>query len=181
VSARTVQQGATLRVTARVGNAGSAAARKTRLRVRFPKGFRLRSPTRFEQAHCSFARTTESCEVGRLGPGDSTSLSFLVQAGSTGRLWIAVVVSSAGVEAEVSDNSAVVHLDVTVATACVVPNVRGDSMPAVRREIRRSGCSVGRLSFRKSPEKVGRVLRQAPPPGTRLGPAAKLDLIIARK
>jgi hypothetical protein len=182
-SSRTLVQGATFLLTVHLRNAGGTVARRTRLRLGFPRGFLTQSPTPFEKAHCSFAHTTESCAIGRLRAGASTSLSFVVQAGSSGRLRITAVVGSAVADANRKNNADALGLDVASALtrACVVPDVRHHKMPEARVAIRRSGCTVGRLRFRKAPGSVGTVIRQTPAAGAHRAAAAKVDLVLGRK
>jgi len=71
----------------------------------------------------------------------------------------------------------------TIRTAgrCVVPDVKGKTMAAARRAIRRRGCATGRVRRVYSGSVArGRVVAQAPRAGARLRPGAKVSLVLSR-
>ena len=55
---------------------------------------------------------------------------------------------------------------------CVVPNVKGKTLPAARKALRRANCAVGRVRGK------GRVNSQRPKRGARLRKGAKVDLVL---
>jgi hypothetical protein len=67
------------------------------------------------------------------------------------------------------------------ARRCVVPNVRRLTLARAERAIRRANCRVGRVARRRSRAvRRGRVLAQAPRPGTRLAARARVNLVVSR-
>jgi len=64
---------------------------------------------------------------------------------------------------------------------CVVPNVVGKKLGAAKLKIKARHCNVGALRYVKSTKKKkGRVVREKPAPGKRLGNNAKVSLWIGR-
>jgi hypothetical protein len=64
---------------------------------------------------------------------------------------------------------------------CVVPNVRGKTLPGARRAIARTHCSVGKI--RRAYSKIvkkGRVILEKPKPGTLLPSRGKVNLLVSR-
>jgi PASTA domain len=65
--------------------------------------------------------------------------------------------------------------------ACVVPSLVGKTVKAAAAAVSRAGCLEGALRYVKgSRAKRGRVVRQAPAPGTGLGPDAKVSITVGR-
>lgn len=62
---------------------------------------------------------------------------------------------------------------------CRVPNVIGLRLGTSSARIRRSNCSVGRIRYARSARARGRILRQMPPPGTRLCRGARIRLVVS--
>jgi subtilisin family serine protease len=64
---------------------------------------------------------------------------------------------------------------------CVVPNVVGKKLRAARAKISARHCKLGRLGYLKSSAKrKGKVVRESPAPGKRLGNSAKIRLWLGR-
>jgi glucose/arabinose dehydrogenase len=63
---------------------------------------------------------------------------------------------------------------------CRVPRVVGRRLPAARTRIRRAHCRVGRVLYRSSTRIRGRVLTQAPRPGTLRPRGARVRLTVSR-
>jgi hypothetical protein len=64
---------------------------------------------------------------------------------------------------------------------CVVPNVVAKKLGAARLKIKSRHCKVGALRYIKSTKKQkGRVVRERPAPGKRLGNNARVSLWIGR-
>jgi hypothetical protein len=64
---------------------------------------------------------------------------------------------------------------------CVVPKVIGMRLPAASAKIRSRKCRVGKLTYVKSTrKKKGRVLKETPAAGRRLGNSAKVNLTLGR-
>jgi serine/threonine-protein kinase len=67
------------------------------------------------------------------------------------------------------------------AKACVVPNVKGRSLRAAKRAIRRHNCAVGRIKRAASRRvRKGHVVSQKPKPGKRLKRGAKVRLVVSK-
>jgi len=64
---------------------------------------------------------------------------------------------------------------------CLVPNVVGKKLRAARATIRARHCKLGRVGYAKSSaRKKGKVVRESPAPGRRLGGNAKIRLWLGR-
>jgi thermitase len=64
---------------------------------------------------------------------------------------------------------------------CVVPNVRGKKLGAASATIKGRHCKVGRVAYVKSTKKKkGKVVRESPAPGRRLGNNAKVNLWLGK-
>jgi hypothetical protein len=64
--------------------------------------------------------------------------------------------------------------------ACVVPRVKGKTVAAAKRAIRRAHCRVGRVRYARSSRAKGRVVKQSPRPGARKAIRAKVNLVVSR-
>ena len=65
--------------------------------------------------------------------------------------------------------------------ACVVPRLKGKTVAAAKRAIRRAHCRVGRVRYaRSSRAKKGRVVSQSPRPGARKAIRAKVNLVVSK-
>jgi beta-lactam-binding protein with PASTA domain len=65
--------------------------------------------------------------------------------------------------------------------ACVVPKVVGKKLSLAKTAIKTRHCRVGALRYVKSTrKKKGRVVRETPAPGKRLGNNTKVNLWIGR-
>jgi thermitase len=64
---------------------------------------------------------------------------------------------------------------------CLVPNVVGKKLAKARASIKKRHCRVGRVRYVKSAKKKqGKVLRESPHPGKRLGSSTKINLWLGR-
>jgi hypothetical protein len=63
---------------------------------------------------------------------------------------------------------------------CVVPRVKGKSLPRARKAIRRAHCSVGRVRYARSRRARGRVVSQSLKPGARKAAGTKVNLVVSR-
>jgi alpha-tubulin suppressor-like RCC1 family protein len=65
----------------------------------------------------------------------------------------------------------------SVAPKCRVPNVVGQKLATAKAKIRKRHCRVGKVSWQRSRASLkGRVLRQSPKAGARLGNGARINL-----
>ena len=65
--------------------------------------------------------------------------------------------------------------------ACVVPMLRGKTLPAALRALTKAHCAVGRVRRAYSNRSTrGRVISQRPAAGTRLANGAKVSLVVSR-
>src|SRR3954453_2199782 len=65
--------------------------------------------------------------------------------------------------------------------ACKVPNVKGVSLAAAKRELKAGDCTLGKTRAAFSPKvKTGRVISQSPRPGKTLKSGAKVNLVVSR-
>jgi len=111
-------------------------------------------------------------------PGEAAPVMRVTAAHLGRRLRVVVTASNPGGSAgATSDATPTVH----TARRCVVPNVKGKTMAAARRAIRRGGCVTGRVRRAYSASVArGRVIAQAPRAGARLGAGAKVSLVLSR-
>jgi uncharacterized delta-60 repeat protein len=64
---------------------------------------------------------------------------------------------------------------------CVVPNVRGRSLAAARKRVRKAACSVGRVARRFSGKvEKGHVIAERPAPKSRVAAATKVELTVSK-
>jgi hypothetical protein len=64
---------------------------------------------------------------------------------------------------------------------CLVPNVIGSTLATARARIKARHCRVGKVAYRHSTtKKKGRVIRESPVPGRRLGGNAMVKLWLGR-
>jgi hypothetical protein len=64
---------------------------------------------------------------------------------------------------------------------CVVPHLKGRTLAAAKRLLKRAGCRLGKVSKRKSRKHAGTVLRQAKAPGRTLPRGTRVALAVARR
>jgi PASTA domain len=64
---------------------------------------------------------------------------------------------------------------------CVVPKLKGKTLPTARKAVTKAHCAVGTVR-RAHSKKVrrGRVISQRPPPGARLPNRAKVSVVVSR-
>jgi hypothetical protein len=64
---------------------------------------------------------------------------------------------------------------------CIVPGLRGKSLPAARRALKAQSCAVGRITRRKSSSlRPGRVLSSAPKAGATRAEGSAVALVVSR-
>jgi subtilisin family serine protease len=64
---------------------------------------------------------------------------------------------------------------------CTVPNVLGKKLSSARSSIKKRHCKIGHVRYVKSSKrKMGKVVRESPAPGKRLGNNAKINLWLGR-
>jgi PASTA domain len=68
-----------------------------------------------------------------------------------------------------------------IARRCTVPKLKGRTLAAAKRALRRAGCRVGTVSKRRSSRRRGTVLAQSKAAGRRLPAGARVALTIARR
>jgi hypothetical protein len=70
---------------------------------------------------------------------------------------------------------------VDMTSLCVVPNVRGKTLPSARRAIARTHCRIGKIrrAYSKIVKKA-RVISEKPKPGTQLPSRARVNLLVSR-
>jgi hypothetical protein len=69
----------------------------------------------------------------------------------------------------------------TMAGVCIVPNVEGKTLPAVRRAVARAQCRVGKIGRATSRlVEKGRVISEDPTPRTVLRQRGKVNLVVSR-
>lgn len=64
---------------------------------------------------------------------------------------------------------------------CVVPNVKGKTVPAARKQLTARRCALGKISRKYSPKvKKDRIIGQSRPPGARLPRATRVNVVVSR-
>jgi hypothetical protein len=111
-------------------------------------------------------------------PGEAAPVLRVTAAHLGRRLRVVVTASNpGGLAGATSDATPTIR----TARRCVVPNVRGKTMAAARRAIRRGGCATGRVRRAYSASVArGRVVAQAPRAGAGLRAGAKVSLVLSR-
>jgi hypothetical protein len=65
--------------------------------------------------------------------------------------------------------------------SCKVPNVKGMTLAAAKRDLKAGGCALGKVKTAFSPKvKKGRVISQSQRPGKTLGAAGKVNLVVSK-
>lgn len=68
----------------------------------------------------------------------------------------------------------------TLTAVCVVPKLKGKSLPASRRALSKARCRAGRITRKYSRVRKGRVVSQKPAPGRHLAVGAKVNLVVSK-
>jgi hypothetical protein len=68
----------------------------------------------------------------------------------------------------------------TVKAACIVPKLKGKTVPASKRALTKAHCRAGTVTRRYSSVRKGRVISQRPAPGKHLAVGAKIRLVVSR-
>jgi hypothetical protein len=64
--------------------------------------------------------------------------------------------------------------------ACVVPNLKGKTLKAAKKRVRKAGCKVGKVKRRADVSaKTGKVVKQGPKPRKVLAPGAKVNFTLS--
>jgi PASTA domain len=111
----------------------------------------------------------ETRESLRLTPADVGSVVRLVVTAS----------NSSGTVSAASAPTGVVQPALPKPRACVVPKLRGKTVPAARKALIRSGCRLGRVRRAASARPKGTVSAQTSRPGKRLKPRARVGVVVS--
>ena len=69
----------------------------------------------------------------------------------------------------------------TFARRCIVPKLKGKTLAAAKKAIKRANCSVGKVTKRFSAKvRKGRVISSKPKAGAKLAPRAKVKLVVSK-
>ena len=128
------------------------------------------------QGTCTPQPTTPpavDCTLGNLAPGASATYVSVIEAKvSMGNL-VAVLRAGTTVLADV---------ETIVASACVVPEVRGRLLASARKLLTKANCSVGAVTKKRaSKRRRGRVVSQRPAAGTRLASSAPVAIVVGKR
>ncbi len=83
--------------------------------------------------------------------------------------------------ASASTESPNVSAFTTTAVACVVPNVKGQTLAAAKQAITAAGCKVGTVSKKPSKKVIkGTVISQSPAAGKQLKAGAKVNIVVSK-
>jgi outer membrane protein assembly factor BamB len=63
---------------------------------------------------------------------------------------------------------------------CIVPNVKRKTLAAAKAALTKAHCSLGRVKRARSKKKKGTVIAQNEPPGKKLAPGAKVNLVLSK-
>lgn len=75
----------------------------------------------------------------------------------------------------------VVDITVKPNPSCVVPRLRGKTLAAAKRALKKAHCAIGKITKRVSKKRPGRVISQSRKPGRKLGNGAKVGVVLARR
>ena len=83
--------------------------------------------------------------------------------------------------ATANDDANTVSVLANATGLCVVPNVRGKTLPAAKRTMAQADCHVGKVGGAKSKTVTrGRVISQQPRPGSVLPKRGKVNVVVSR-
>ena len=74
----------------------------------------------------------------------------------------------------------VVDITVKPDPSCVVPRLRGKTLAAAKRALKKAHCAIGKVTKRASKKRPGRVISQSRRPGRKLRNGAKVGVVLAR-
>ena len=167
-----------LTYTATVGDTGPMRAPDATLRETLPAGVTFVSATA-SQGSCAQAEGVVTCTLGAIEKGANATATVVVSPTQAGALAVSAAVSGTRQDPNQSNDSA--SAQSTAQAPCVVPNVKGKPLPAAKQALARASCTTGKVTRKYSKKvKKGRVLSQAPAPGTRLGHLARVNLVVSR-
>jgi hypothetical protein len=110
--------------------------------------------------------------------GTAVALTAVASARSRFAGWSGACSGSGSCTLTMSANRSVTA---TFKVLCVVPKVKGKKLRAAKQAIRRSHCSVGRVTRAFSTKvKKGRVISQKPKPGKKLAAGSKVKLKVSK-
>jgi len=143
-----------------------------------PTNFRRVTPS---QGECTFHHEGKppyvDCTLGTLAPGASATYVFEVvaQVSMENRISIQHCTS-------VNDCGTLALADADTLVGCTVPSLKGKTLAAAKRTLKDSNCALGKVT-RKSARasKRGRVISQKPAAGTKLGPNAKVAVVVGKR
>jgi hypothetical protein len=69
----------------------------------------------------------------------------------------------------------------SIARSCIVPRLRGRTLAAAKRALKRAGCRLGNVSKRRAHRRRGTVLAQSKTPGRKLPRGTRVALTLARR
>jgi hypothetical protein len=75
----------------------------------------------------------------------------------------------------------VVDITVKPSPSCVVPRLRGKTLAAAKRALKKAHCAIGKVTKRVSKKRPGRVISQSRRPGRKLRNGAKVGVVLARR
>ena len=167
-----------LTYTASVADTGPMRAPDATLRETLPAGVTFVSATA-SQGSCAQAEGVVTCSLGAIANGANATATVVVSPTQAGTLAASAAVSGKRQDPNQANDSA--SAQATAQAPCVVPNVKGRPLAAAKQALARASCTVGKLARKYSKKvKKGRVLSQAPAPGTRLGHLAHVNLVVSR-
>src|ERR671937_1685036 len=161
-----------LTYTATVGDTGPMRAPDATLRETLPAGVTFVSATA-SQGSCAQAEGVVTCTLGAIEKGGSATATVVVTPTQAGTPAASAAVSGKRQGPKQGKDSA--SAQTTVQAPCVVPNVKGKPLAAAKQALALASCVTGKVTRKYSTKvKKGRVLSQAPAPGTRLGHLARV-------
>ena len=108
-----------------------------------------------------------------LGGGSSGGSSGGTQGGTPG--------SDGSGSGEPGTTSGTQRTPAAAAKRCVVPKLKGRTLAAAKRALKRAGCRVGKVSKRRSRKHAGTVLAQSKRAGRRLPRGTRVKLVVAAR
>ncbi len=170
--------GSKLVYTATVSNSGPLSAEAAALTETLPAGVTFVSATA-SQGSCGGSGPVVTCNLGSLGKDRGASATVTVTPTEEGALASSATVSGTRQDPNQANNSATEQT--RVIAPCIVPSVKGKTLPAAKRAIVLAHCKMGTVARKYSKRvKKGRVISQTPRPRTRLPNLANVNLVVSR-
>jgi hypothetical protein len=133
----------------------------------------------------SFPACQDTCPIGDLASGETTTVTLLVSATAPGTYAVSGVGSSSGPDNNAADNGATANVTFASALgkfpACTVPSLKGQPRAFAKRLLGAAGCKLGKVARKNARTgKRGSVIKQGTKAGTVLPFGATVSVTVRR-